>query len=31
LKPGQIRHLTPAEVSKFKYLLKMEKPENADD
>lgn len=28
LKPGQIRHLTPAEISKFKHLLKMEKDEN---
>ncbi|MBM3759485.1 MAG: rRNA pseudouridine synthase [Acidobacteria bacterium] len=31
LKPGQTRYLTPAEISKFKYLLKMEKPEDADD
>lgn len=29
LKAGQIRHLTPAEVYKFKHLLKMEK--DADD
>jgi 23S rRNA pseudouridine2605 synthase len=28
LKPGQIRHLTPAEISKFKHLLKMDKDEN---
>jgi 23S rRNA pseudouridine2605 synthase len=28
LKPGQIRYLTPAEISRFKHLLKMETNEN---
>jgi 23S rRNA pseudouridine2605 synthase len=31
LKAGQIRHLTPAEVSKFKHLLKMETKADEDD
>ncbi len=31
LKPGQLRHLTPAEVSKFKHLLKMDAKADADD
>ena len=31
LKAGQIRHLTPAEVAKFKYLLKMDTKVDEDD
>lgn len=31
LKAGQIRHLTPAEVSRFKHLLKMEAKTDEDD
>ncbi len=31
LKPGQMRHLTPQEVSKFKKLLKMDEDVEADD
>ncbi|MCX6611067.1 MAG: pseudouridine synthase [Acidobacteria bacterium] len=31
LKAGQIRHLTPAEVAKFKHLLKMETKVDEDD
>lgn len=31
LKPGEIRHLKPAEVSKFKYILKMDKEEAVED
>jgi 23S rRNA pseudouridine2605 synthase len=30
LKPGELRHLTPVEVSKFKHLLKMDE-DAADD
>jgi pseudouridine synthase len=31
LRPGQYRHLTPAEVAKFKHMLKMEDLNDADD
>jgi 23S rRNA pseudouridine2605 synthase len=31
LKAGQIRHLTPAEVAKFKHLLKMDTKVDEDD
>lgn len=31
LKPGQLRHLNLQEVSKFKHLLKMQDPADADD
>ncbi len=31
LAPGKIRHLTPAEVGKFKHILKMDQRVDADD
>ncbi|MDX2267729.1 MAG: pseudouridine synthase [Bryobacter sp.] len=31
LKPGEVRHLTPAEVAKFRHLLKLESSDEEDD